>query len=338
MKTTDLIRTYLDSDIPVFCWGPPGVGKSATLTAMATDAKAHLEVLIGSTIDPVDVGGYLIPHAGQIKSDPPPWAKRLRAALDAGQQAWLFLDELPCAPPAVQAALLRVANERRVGDMDLTGCRIIAAGNPAETSTAEGDVGPAMANRWAHVDWSIDATDWVVGTLAGWGRRTSPEYGQAASAITGYLHKAPKSLNGEASGRAWPSPRSWTAAIRSLERVGLKTATSRAIVAGCVGDAAAAEWWQYMSARDLPDPEDLLSGKAALPKRGDQVSAALHSLASAAISDHKNRTQRIERAWEILATVRGDIAIGAGRALLAAAPDIVPDAALDLGNRIRALS
>jgi len=160
--TLPIVRACLDADVPVLLWGPPGVGKTCALRQMATDAGAHLEVLIGSTLDPIDVGGYLVPgKGGKIRSTPPPWTYRIRKALDAKRPAWLLLDELSCAPPSVQAALLRVVAERRAGEIDLAGCRVVAASNPADTAADGGELSAAMANRWAHVTWQVDAAAWV---------------------------------------------------------------------------------------------------------------------------------------------------------------------------------
>jgi len=50
-----------------------------------------------------------------VRFAPPSWALRLA---EAGH-GLLFLDELSTAPPAVQAALLRVVLERAVGDLML---------------------------------------------------------------------------------------------------------------------------------------------------------------------------------------------------------------------------
>src|SRR2546422_6309517 len=53
----------------------------------------------------------LFPYTTLFRSrlEPPAWAKRLHAA----QSGYLFLDELSTSPPAVQAAMLGVALERR---------------------------------------------------------------------------------------------------------------------------------------------------------------------------------------------------------------------------------
>src|ERR1017187_1286671 len=127
MTSLPVIEALIAADVPVLLWGPPGVGKTAALLSLAKRANAHVEVLIGSTCDPIDVGGYLVPDAsGVVCSSPPPWARRLSEALADNCPAWLMLDELSCAPPSVHAALLRVVHERRVGELDLGGVRVVA--------------------------------------------------------------------------------------------------------------------------------------------------------------------------------------------------------------------
>jgi len=127
MKAT--IRDLLAADVPVMLWGAPGTGKTALVNELAQECGAHLEVLIGSTLDPIDVGGYLVPHDGKVSCVPPPWAQRLKA--ESARPCWVFFDELSCAPSSVQAALLRVIAERKVGELSLN-FRVIAASNPAE--------------------------------------------------------------------------------------------------------------------------------------------------------------------------------------------------------------
>ena len=53
--------------------------------------------------------------------------------MQAAQSGYLFLDELSTSPPAVQAAMLGVALERRVGDLLLPrAVQVVAAANPPE--------------------------------------------------------------------------------------------------------------------------------------------------------------------------------------------------------------
>ena len=334
----ELVRGLLAADVPILLWGAPGTGKTASLLAEAEALGAYVEVLIGSTLDPLDVGGYLVPRENGVVSVPPPWAKRLHAAILAGKVAWLLLDELSCAPPSVQAALLRVVHERRVGELDLRGCRVVAAANPGETAADGGDLSAATANRWAHLDWVVDVAAWSAGTLRNWGAGHGTAKASAlAASVAAFVQRHPKALLAvpehlSQAGRAWPSPRSWTAAI-SAASAAPDIYTLR-LVASCVGDGVASEWHAYHLERDLPDPEAVLSGKAALPNRGDRVAATLSSVVAAALATREDRTTRVARAWEILISTRADIAVTAARALLDAT-DGVPVIAESYAARLQ---
>jgi hypothetical protein len=336
------LRVYLLSDIPLLLWGAPGTGKTESIKAVAREDNAHMETLIGSTMDPIDVGGFnALDAKGNVKSSAPPWAVRIREALQRGQQAWLFLDELSCAPPAVQAALLRVVQERKVGDCDISGCRVVAAANPAETAADGGYLAASTANRWAHVEFTVEAKNWIAGTLRGWGVAPKTKAEQAATtSITGWIQHSPAALlsppKGDAASRAWPSPRSWTAAIRLLSRAhGFADQDRYALVGSVVGDAAAQQWHTWEKSLDLPDPEEVLAGIAKIPSRGDQASVTISSMVVAALAEHPERDLRIKKAWKILDAQRPDLVITAAHVLIESTGD-VPDEGKRLGDRIMA--
>jgi len=338
MNNLDLIRRCLRSDVPIMLWGAPGVGKTATIEALAAAEGAHLETLIGSTLDPVDVGGFLIPAHGEVRSVPPPWAQRINEALAMGQKAWLFLDELSCAPPSVQAALLRVVQSRMVGNLAITGCKMLAAANPAEHAADGGWLPPATANRWAHIDYKPDPSTWVSGTLAGWGQPYENAHQRnVAARISGWIRHSPASLlvvpEGEAAGRAWPSPRAWSALVRALGESPCTKEDEIRLAGAIVGEGITAAWAAFDAALDLPDPEEVLAGNAKVPTRGDRAMTTLGSVVLAAMSDHPNREGRIEAAWKILASQRPDVALAPAAVLLEATGD-VPDEAAELGRRL----
>jgi len=342
-STMKLVKAALERDVPVLLWGPPGTGKTAAITAHARKIGAHLEVLIGSTMDPRDVGGLMVPDVnGRIQVNPPPWALAIKRALEAKRPAWLFLDELSCAPGAVQAPLLRVIQERQVAGLDLTGCRILGAANPADSAVDGGWLGPAMANRMGHLTMNVDATSWANGELSNWGAPRPRDEAPVAGAVCGFIRKNPKALldfpeDRDKAGLAWPSPRAWSQAIRLMTAVGWPDARELPEGLGSlVGGGAAQEFFAWLRAQDLPDPEALLAGKATLPTRGDQLAVALDALAAAALADRDDRAERCARAWDIITGTRPDIAVGPAAALIDGG-EAIPDVGIELGEKIRRL-
>lgn len=338
-----VVAAALAADVPVLLWGVPGTGKTAAILAAAADCGATVEILIGATLDPADVGGLPVPDAtGNVCLAPPAWARRLRVAVDTKREAWLVCDELSCAPPSVQAALLRVVHDRACGDVDLRGCRVIAAANPVDAAADGGLLSPATANRWAHHQWVCDPIAWVAGEGAGWGQgHAIPAVALARAAITAWIARSPGALLGfpsdsSVAGGAWPSPRSWSHAARLLAALGGPRARhAEEAVASCVGAAAAREWATWLVAADLPDPEEVLAGRVPLPRRGDAASALLTGVVAMALVDRPDRSVRILAAWAILARARPDTAVVAARTLLGGDPSgDVPDEAAELGRRL----
>lgn len=338
----DVLQSAIDSDIPTILWGSPGSGKTAAIQALATSASAMLVTLIGSTLDSTEVGGVLYPTDGQLRRSNPDWADAISRAVAGKKTAWLFLDELSCSPSPVQAALLRVVHERRVGALDLSTVRIVAAANPADSAASGGWLSPAMASRWLHVDWRVDPTAWCAGEVGGWGRNMAPHESAASALVSSWIARSPSSLSPDwpanVDVRGWPCPRAWSHVARFLAgtRAGSVSEKSRAGIAGVdglVGHAAGEEFRTWAAALDLPDPESILSG-ASLPKRGDQVAACLSAVAAAALSDHPRRADRIQQAWRVMARARPDLTVIPARALSASGED-VPDEASALADRLR---
>ncbi|MGW2638927.1 AAA family ATPase [Streptomyces sp. NPDC001348] len=318
------------ADLPVLLWGEPGIGKTAALTQLAAALDLPLTTVIASVHEPSDFSGLPVvgddPAEQGVPMAPPDWAVRL---VRAGR-GLLFLDELSTAPPAVQAALLRLVLERRVGALRLPpGVRIVAAANPRSSAADGWELSPPLANRFVHLQWTHDH-DVVVRGLGGtWPRATLPRLAPerlpeavsfARRAVCGFLsarpglvHRLPTSETGR--GGAWPSPRSWEAALRLIA---FATAADSprdvlsVLVRGTVGDGPAFELLASVDRMDLPDPEALLADPAAavLPERGDLRQAALDGVV-AAVRGRPERA-RWDAAWALLV-----------RALETGAPDVV---------------
>ncbi|MFI6876486.1 AAA family ATPase [Streptomyces sp. NPDC050400] len=325
------------ADLPVLLWGEPGIGKTAALTQLAASLDLPLTTVIASVHEPSDFSGLPIvgddPAVQGVPMAPPQWAVEL---VRAGR-GLLFLDELSTATPAVQAALLRVVLERRVGSLQLPpGVRIVAAANPRASAADGWELSPPLANRFVHLYWVHDR-DVVVRGLGGvWPRaelpRLEPErladaVALARRAVCGFLAARPTLIHRLPStetrrGGAWPSPRSWEAAL-TLLAFGTAAGVSREVLAllvrGAVGDGPGLELLAHLDRMDLPDPETLLADPAAadLPDRGDLRQAALEAVV-AAVGARPER-DRWEAGWAVLV-----------RALETGAPDLLvaPAAAL----------
>ncbi|MDI1461586.1 MoxR family ATPase [Catellatospora sp. KI3] len=306
------------ADLPVLLWGEPGIGKTAALNQLAAVLDLPLTTVIASVHEPTDFSGLPIvgddPAVQGVPMAPPDWAVRL---VRAGR-GLLFLDELSTAPPAVQAALLRLVLERRVGALELPpGVRIVAAANPRSSAADGWELSAPLANRFVHLQWTHDHEVVVRGLGGVWPRASLPRLdparlpaavAYARRAVCGLLttrpglvHKLPA---GETQrGGPWPSPRSWDMALRLIAFASAAD-TSREVlsllVRGTVGDGPGLELLASLDRLDLPDPEALLAdpGSAVLPDRGDLRQAVLDGVV-AAVRARPDRS-RWDAAWALL--------------------------------------
>ncbi|MFE3317454.1 AAA family ATPase [Nocardia sp. NPDC059195] len=306
------------ADLPVLLWGEPGIGKTAALTQLAESLDLPLTTVIASVHEPSDFSGLPIigddPANQGVPMAPPDWAVRL---VKVGR-GLLFLDELSTAPPAVQAALLRVVLERRVGALELPpGVRIVAAANPRSSAADGWELSPPLANRFVHLQWAHDH-DVVVRGLGGtWPRATLPRIAPerlseavafARRSVCTLLAARPKLVHQIPTtetrrGGPWPSPRSWEMTVR-LIAFATAADTSRDVLSqlirGTVGDGAGFELLTSIDRMDLPDPEALLTDPdtAELPERGDLRQAVLDGVVAAVRK--RPEKSRWDAAWSLL--------------------------------------
>ncbi|MYR42200.1 AAA family ATPase, partial [Streptomyces sp. SID5910] len=336
-ENLEALTLAVAADLPVLLWGEPGIGKTAALTQLADSLDLPLTTVIASVHEPSDFSGLPIvgddPAEQGVPMAPPQWAVNL---VRAGR-GLLFLDELSTATPAVQAALLRVVLERRVGALRLPpAVRIVAAANPRASAADGWELSPPLANRFVHLYWAHDREVVVRGLGGVWPRAELPrldvrrlpeavEY--ARRAVPGFLKARPTLIHRLPSsdarrGGAWPSPRSWEAAL-TLLAFGTAASVSRDVLAllvrGAVGDGPGLELLAHLDRMDLPDPESLLADPAGaeLPERGDLRQATLEAVVAAVGA--RPRRERWEAGWAVLV-----------RALETGAPDLLvaPAAAL----------
>lgn len=163
-SVVETLAIALTARVPVLLWGAPGTGKTSVIRAMADAANWPCETVIASIREPSDFAGLPIVNrsdasAADARVDfaPPRWAVRLAAA----GHGLVFFDEISTAPPAVQAALLRVVLERTVGDLALPDAvSVAAAANPPSRPRTAGNsrrrsptASATSTGRWTPARW-----------------------------------------------------------------------------------------------------------------------------------------------------------------------------------------
>ena len=330
--------------VPVLLWGAPGTGKTSAVRAMAEASGIPCETVISSIREPSDFAGLPVVADGsasvRVDLAPPRWAERLAHA----GEGLLFFDEVSTAPPAVQAALLRVVLERTVGDLVLPeAVSVVAAANPPEQAADGWDLSAPLANRFCHLDWPVDARGLADGLAGGWA--TPP----TARLDDGWLRRVPVTRAWVAgfirvrpdlavlvpeevarAGRAWPSPRTWdmtACLLAAADSAGTDELVRSLLVRGCVGPGPGVELLAWLEEADLPDPEAVLADPESfeLPERGDRAYAALSSIAAAVASDPS--PERWARGWQVFGRAGGsapDVAAAAARTLARCRPPGAP--------------
>src|SRR5215472_13379453 len=325
--------------VPVLLWGAPGTGKTSAIRAMAEAMGMPCETVIASIREPSDFAGLPVVTGSSVRFAPPLWATRLAGA----GTGVLFLDELSTAPPAVQAALLRVVLERTVGDLTLPGdVAVVAAANPPEQAADGWDLSAPLANRLCHLSWETSPRGIAEGLASGWAPPPVPllPAGWTAgeplnkSLVAVFLQVRPALAiappdNASDAGRGWPSPRTWEMAARLMTAAEAGKATDQArsaLIRGAVGDGAGVEFLAWLVEMDLPDPEQVLAdpGSFRLPERGDRAYAALASITAAVAAEPT--PERWTAGWQVLglaADAAPDVAAVAARVLARCRPEDV---------------
>jgi MoxR-like ATPase len=254
------------ANIPTLLWGDPGVAKTATITAFGEASGLHVETVVGSVREATDFVGLPFEDDGTVKYTALSWARRCAEA----DRALLFFDELTTAPPSVQRAMLRILQERVVGEFQLPETvSIVAAANPASVAVDGWDLPAPIANRLMHVDWKMDTDGWLTGVMTGFegvtpqaidevlGAGDDVHRVQVRAKVTTFLRNRPDLLHKMPTdpvlaGKGWPSPRSWTNAMSVLGALD-PTDDDAAMLAlvGCVGEGAATEYVAGAATTDL---------------------------------------------------------------------------------------
>ena len=252
MKPSQVAATLpklLQTNRTPFIWGDPGIGKSDILRAVAAGLKIDLVDARLSIYDPTDLKGFPVVKGtgkSQAMHFVPP------AILPTKGKGILFLDELPSAPPSVQAAAYQLILDKRLGEYELpAGWSIVAAGNHARNGGVHYTLPPALANRFVHIEMSCDPGDWDAWAAANGITDITRAFIRFRPAL---IHD----MEARKTGTAFPTPRSWAFAD-DIVRLHFGTSEEFELLKGTVGEGAAVEYLAFAkTARDLPSANEIL--------------------------------------------------------------------------------
>lgn len=277
-RVSTVLGDLIQTNWPVFLWGPPGVGKSSIVRAIAAKKKLDLLDVRASLLDPTDLRGIPVVNDGKAVWCPPSF---LPSAPDS--KGILFFDELNAAPPLVQASLYQLTLDRRVGEYRLPdGWRIIAAGNRVQDASIVFRMPAALANRFIHLDFEVDVDDW----------RSWAVMNDIHPFVTGFISlRRELLLDMRNTDRAFPTPRSWEMLSTALKQLG-EPKDAADVMVGVVGEGAAMEFLGYCNnainekliRKIVENP-----GKARLPdKPGDQYALISYLVSQSSDANVRN--------------------------------------------------
>lgn len=232
---------------PAFIWGPPGVGKSDLVADIAKRMGIKLLDFRMALRDPTDIKGFPMPDQATSTM------KFFRdGELPTKGKGILFMDELVSATPATQAAGMQLCLPPfRIGDYQLPeGWSIIAAGNRETDRAVVHRMPTALANRFTHFDYEVNAGDWVQWAL---------NNGVSAELIAWIRFKENMlfSFDPKTNDRAFATPRSW-AATEDIVKSALPDTVKYETIKGTVGEGPGSEYWGFRKLiKDLPTMDEI---------------------------------------------------------------------------------
>ena len=228
--------SMIDSKIPVFVWGNPGVGKSSIIKQIANDKNMEFIDLRLSLLDPTDLRG--IPFFDSANKSAI-WAKP-EFLPNSNSQAFgiLFLDEINSAPPTVQAAAYQLILDRKIGEYTLPmNYAIVAAGNYESDRGVTYRMPTPLANRFVHLDFELDFEEWK-----SWAYESKID-----TRIISFLSYKPQNLftfDAKAKEKSFATPRSWSF-VNDILNSNLQIEFLKDVISGAVGKDSSDEFMNF---------------------------------------------------------------------------------------------
>lgn len=260
----DALKRLIEADMPVMVWGPPGVGKTDVSKGVANELGMNYLDVRTTLVDPVDLRG--IPWRDENQRTR--WAPPVFMPDEQSDERFLInLEELPSAPPMVQAALYQLTLDRALGEARLPkGAFIMGCGNRENDRGVVHRMPTPLASRFTHIELVVDPAEWVQWALT---NRIAPEVIYFIRARDELLH----SFDANSAEKAFPCPRTWSFVSKLLDVAPkdkggklIVDGIHRSLIKGTVGEGAMIEFAGFLELyKDLPAPETVINDPANAP-------------------------------------------------------------------------
>jgi MoxR-like ATPase len=245
--------------LPVFIWGPPGIGKSALVRDFAAAVGLPCVSLLGSQLAPEDIIGVPQIVDGRSRFCPPTLIAR-------DEPYCLFLDELNACSQEVQKAFYSLILDRRIGEFTLpAGTIVIGAGNRAEDAAITRPLSSALVNRLVHVQLRASSRDWLE-----WAAQADVH-----ELVVSYLTNRSDHLWSKPPKHEEPfsTPRSWDMLSRTLKSYGpgITLEEIRVLSSGLLTPSHAQQFQAFAKLRERAhDLSAIIKGERGWPERPDE--------------------------------------------------------------------
>lgn len=285
--------------LPVFLWGPPGIGKSSIVAQIAKEQEIGFIDLRLSLLDPTDLRGIPFFNANDNSAV---WAPASFLPDGSVEEGILFLDELNTAAPMVQASAYQLILDRKIGEYTLPkGWSIIAAGNRESDRGVVFRMASPLANRFVHLEMEVSVDDWQQ-----WAKKAAIE--PTIIAFIVYRPDALFAFDTSNDNKAFATPRTW-AYVNEILLSQPEEDILMEMVSGAIGEELAASFLGFRAvAQSLPDIEGILDGTVS---QTPTDTSALHLLCTALTMriDDETRSKELDNLLKYTLNLPGEFAV-----------------------------
>jgi hypothetical protein len=237
----------------------PGMGKTSAVNRASVNSKVECQTVVPVSMDATDAMG--LPTFRSVEDETyTTWTTPdLLFRLKPG--ATLFIDEFTKAPQMIMCVFSQLLEERRINTHYLNKfSTIVTAGNHIANRAGDQDLPTHVYGRLISLYLTNppeDFLDWAASV-------------NLATQVTGYVAwRKGGAFKFDANAKCNPTQRSWAnVAVKAHGKHmdGIPTMMLRALVAGMVGEGAAADYIAFLRCRDeMPHPEKIISDPNGAP-------------------------------------------------------------------------